>query len=622
MTGGRIRWKFVTAAVLIWSCPGVAQEPADGPAAAERQAAPAAEASAEGDGTPSGSGTSPEATSLRPEEIRFEEIAGESGIDFSHALANFHEKAENVMPWVTAGGSGVSIADFDNDGWDDLYFTTSLENAPNGLYRNEGGSRFKNVGARAGLADVNRAEETGTSAFALWLDYDNDGWQDLFLLRFGRTSLFRNEGDGTFEEVTDKAGVRRHMNSLAAAAFDYDRDGDLDLYIAGYFPEKDLHRLKDSEVLFESWETARNGGPNVMFRNDGDGTFTDVTGETRLDDTGWGMAVGHGDFDNDGWQDIYVANDFGTDKLFRNQGDGTFEDVSREAIGIDTKKGMNAEVGDYNNDGFLDIYVTNMTEPYLYECNMLWKNNRDGTFTDVSQEEGACDTGWGWGAKFLDADNDGWLDLYAVNGFISAGEVDYMEQLLEFIFLEDVNLADASVWPPMGNASMAGYERNVFLHRTPGGYRPISERAGVDHIADGRGVAVADLDRDGRMDMVVSNLAAPPLVYRNATPQTGNWIELRLEGNGETTNRSAIGSRVELRTGLNVQIREVAGGNGFNAQSTLLLHYGVGRAAKVDEISVRWTDGQVQTFRNIDVNRIYHLRQGSESLASVDEKAR
>lgn len=557
-----------------------------------------------------------------PPEVRFREVSEEAGVNFSHRLANFHERAENVMPWVTAGGAGVSVGDFDNDGLDDLYFTTSLENAPNGLYRNLGGFRFEDVGEKAGLADVNRWRESGTSAFALWLDYDNDGWQDLFLLRFGRTALFHNRGDGTFEDVTEDSGVLRHMNSLAAAAFDYDKDGDLDIYVAGYFPEKDLHRLEDSKILFESWETARNGGPNVMFENDGDGTFTDVTAEVGLGDTGWGMAVGHGDFDNDGWQDVYVANDFGTDKIFRNRGDGTFEDVSREAIGVDTKKGMNAEVGDYNNDGFLDIYVTNMTEPYLYECNMLWKNNRDGTFTDVSQEEGACDTGWGWGAKFLDADNDGWLDLYAVNGFVSAGENDYMEQLLEFIFMEEVDLTDASLWPPMGNSSMAGYEHNVFLHRKPGGYRPMGEEAGVDHVADGRGVAVADFDRDGRMDMVVSNLGAPPLLYRNVTSEPGHWIELRLEGNGNTTNRSAIGTRVELMDGLDLQVREVAGGNGFNAQSTLMLHFGLGDSDRADRLTVRWPDGKVQSFADVEADRIYHLGQGVDSLVPIEEKTR
>jgi hypothetical protein len=547
--------------------------------------------------------------------VRFEDATDRAGIRFRHGRANFHAKATNVMPWLTAGGAGVAVGDIDNDGLDDLYFTTSEENVPNALYRNLGGFRFEDVAVAAGVGHVN-GDATGTSSFALFFDYDNDGWQDLLLLRFGKTALFHNTGKLAFKEVTHAAGVFRHMNALAAAAFDYDRDGDLDLYIAGYFPAKDLHRLEDSKVLFESWETARNGGENVLFRNNGDGTFTDVTEASATQDTGWGMAVGHGDFNNDGWEDFYVANDFGPDKVFRNLGDGTFRDVSRETIGVDTKKGMNAEVGDYNNDGWLDVYVTNMTEPYLHECNMLWKNNRDGTFTDVSEEEGACDTGWGWGAKFLDVDNDGHLDIYAANGFISAGEGDYMRDLLEFIFQEDVDLTDAKQWPNMADQSMAGNERNVLLLRVGQAFKPISKEAGVDSVLDGRGVAAADLDLDGRIDIVVTNVGEHPILYRNVSTTSNHWLALRLEGRGPKTARSAVGARVEITAGGLKQFRAVANGNGFEAQSPLTLHFGLGAAPRVERLSVRWPDGTLAEFGGLEADRVYLLREGGAPVVA------
>jgi hypothetical protein len=394
-------------------------------------------------------------------KIKFDEVSSKAGINFQHQKAEFDPKVSNVMPWLTAGGAAATVGDFNNDGLEDIYFTTSKADAKNHLYQNLGNFKFKEVANEVGLADVNK-KETGTSAFALWFDYNNDQWIDLLLVRFGKLALFENQKGKHFQEVTKKAGLTLYLNSLSAVAFDYDRDGDLDLYIAGYFPEKNLANLtSDTEVLFESWETARNGGPNYFFRNNGDGTFTDLTTEVGLEDTGWTMAIGHGDLDNDGWQDIYNANDFGTDHIYRNMGNGKFQIMSDSSIGTDTKKGMNADFGDYNNDGLLDIYVTNMTEPYLHECNMLWENFGDFNFTDVSKETNSCDTGWGWGAKFLDVDNDGKLDIYVANGFVSEGDKEYMEKLLEFIFMENVNLPDATRWPDMKGYSMGGERKKL-----------------------------------------------------------------------------------------------------------------------------------------------------------------
>lgn len=538
---------------------------------------------------------------------RFAEVAQQSGAVFSHARANFDPKAKKLMPWLTAGGAGVAVGDFDRDGLDDIYVVTSLQDAPNALYRNKGNFQFEDVAPKLGLAAVNQAA-TGTSAHAIWFDYDGDGWLDLLLMRFGQLALYRNLEGRAFEEKTKEAGISRLMNSMAAVAFDYDRDGDLDLYLGGYFPEKDFNRLPDTKVLFDSWETARNGGPNYLLRNNGNGTFTDVTSAAGVADSGWTMAVGHGDLDNDGWQDLYVANDFGPDTVFRNLGNGTFANVTRTAIGADTKKGMNAELADYNNDGRLDIYVTNMTEPYLHECNMLWENHGDFHFSDVATETNSCDTGWGWGAKFFDADNDGLQDLYVANGFISAGPEDYMHKLLDFVFLEGIDLRDATKWPDMAGYSMAGNERNVFLHQRFGSFVSAGAQAGLDDPGDARGVAIADFDRDGRVDLAVTNVAGPLRLFRNITEPTGRWVGLVLRQG--TANPDAVGARISVEAGGEKMIREVAVGNGFNSQSMLGAHFGLGRADKISKLTVTWPDGISEVVEPPTPGAWYVLERG------------
>ena len=555
----------------------------------------------------SGQATSSASVAKPGDAVKFEDVTVAAGITFQHERAVFHPRLANVMPWLTAGGSGVAVGDYDSDGLDDIYFTTSALGKPNHLYRNEGNFKFREVAAEVGLARVNDSKERGTSSFALWLDYDNDGWQDLFLLRFGMTELFRNE-HGKFVEVTSSAGVRRRTNALSATAFDFDRDGDVDIFIGGYFPEKNFFDPPDARVLFDSWETARNGAPNYLFRNDGAGKFAEVANEAGFQDAGWAMAVGHGDINNDGWHDIYIANDFGADTLLKNE-KGHFVDITSKAIGVDTKKGMNADFGDFDNDGLIDIYITNMTEPYLSECNMLWRNNGDETFSDVAMEMHACDTKWGWGAKFVDVNNDGLLDIYAANGFVSAGNRDYMETLLDFVLGDEGDITDASRWPEMGDSSMAGYERNVLLMQTSHGFVPVGAQAGVDSILDGRGVAIADFDRDGRMDMVVSNVSARPNLYRNVSDASQHWISFRLAGKGETSNRSAIGSRISVRSSDRQQMREIASANGFDAQSSLQAHFGLGSDRSV-HVTVRWPDGMEQEVADLTADSVYEWTQG------------
>ncbi|HYX23050.1 MAG TPA: CRTAC1 family protein, partial [Thermoanaerobaculia bacterium] len=378
----------------------------------------------------------------------------------------------------------------------------------------------------------------------------------------------------------------------------------------------------------ESFETANNGGGVTLWHNNGPDkagnvTFTDVTKQAGLTLSGWTLDVGHGDFDNDGDDDLYIACDFGTDRFFVNNGDGTFTDRTRLAVGIDTKKGMNAEWGDYDNDGLLDVFVTNITDDYMREGNFLWRNNGDGTFSDVARETGVYDTGWGWGGKFLDYDNDGWLDLYVVNGWVSAGPESYVPDVFAMVTRPNVDLADARSWPPMGKKSLSGYEKKKLFHNQAGSFRDEAARHGLDSTRDGRGIAVADFDNDGRLDLFVANANAEPYLYRNVMPP-GNagahWAGFALEG--RKSNREAVGAQLRATAGGRTQLRFVDGGNGFAGQSSRRVHFGLAGAAVIDRLEVRWPSGARQTFEKIPADHLYRIVEGEPAPKPFTAEAR
>ncbi len=541
--------------------------------------------------------------------IRFEEIAAAAGVRVAHHTRTFRGPHGDVLGMFTAGGAAAAVADYDNDGFDDLFVTESGEGFRHHLFHNDGGLKFTEVTDRAGVGGGNDAGSIVSDA--LWFDYDNDGLRDLLVVRFGTPLLYRNGGAGRFTDVSALSGLTTFGNAIAAVAFDYDGDARLDLLLGYYFPAVNLFELPTPKVLPHDLDNATNGGGVGLWRNAGGGRFVDVTEAAGFGGhTGWTLDVGHGDFNNDGRQDVYLACDYGTDRLFINQGNGKFKDVTREAIGFDTKKGMNVEVADYDNDGWLDIYTTNIFDEYMKECAMLWHNNADGTFTDLSRETGTCDTLWGWSAKFADFDNDTWLDLFVTNGLRSAGPENYIPVLVKMITAPGVDFSDVRSWPAIGNMSWSGYQRKkLFRGLGDHTFKDVAADAGVDNDRDGRGLAVADFDNDGRLDLYQTNANQAALLYRGVPPNAGNWVQLSLTS---ATVRDAIGARVTLTAGGRSQIREVDGGNGYAGQSTTRLHFGLGTAASVDSLTIRWPDGTIEKTR-VPVNRLTRLRQNVAS---------
>ena len=538
----------------------------------------------------------------------FSDITHQAGINYRHTNREFHNPYAKIMAGYTALGAAVAVGDYDNDGYDDIFATESAEGAKNHLYHNDHNLKFTDVAESAGLANGNTGDNA--TADALWFDFNNDGLRDLLIVKFGHNQLFQNLGNGKFKDVTVAAGIDRYANSITAIAFDYDRDGFVDLFVGNYFQGVNLFNPNTPRFFPESFETANNGGGVTVWHNNHNGTFTDATQKAGLASSGWVLDLGHADADNDGDDDLYVACDFGTDRFFRNNGDGTFTDITESAVGIDTKKGMNVEWGDYDEDGKLDIYITNITGDYMREGNFLWHNDGNLKFSDVARETGTYDTGWGWGAKFIDYDNDGWRDLYVVNGWVSAGSDSYVPDIFEMITKPGIDFADARNWPPMGNKSLSGYEKKRLFHNERGQiFKDEAALHGVDSTRDGRGIGVADFDNDGRLDMFVANANNEPFLYHNVGPTDRHWVQLDLIGT--KSNRLATGAQVRLTAGGRTFLQFVDGGNSFAGQSMHRLHYGLGSINKIDRAEVRWPSGATEVFTDLPVDRLTRIQEGT-----------
>lgn len=533
-----------------------------------------------------------------------------AGIDFVHHRATFDPKIAGIEPHVAAVGASVSVTDFDGDGWPDLYFTNSRFGEPNALYRNRGNGTFEDVAAGAGLADLNRPGE-GVSMGAVWGDFDNDGREDVLVYRYGYPSLYRNVDGHHFEDVTEKAGLHRWMNSNSAIWVDYDRDGLLDLYITGYFrSDIDLWHLQTTQIMHNSFEYATNGGKNLLFHNLGNGRFEDVTDKLGVGSTRWTLAAASADFNGDGWPDIYLANDYGPEELYLNDHGRRFV-LTTAGLESESKSGMSVALGDAFNRGRLDAFVTNISaRGYLFQNNNLRLNEMADAHRFRNVAEGAiADAGWAWGAQFGDLNNDGANELFVANGFISANrQKSYWYAMSKIAGANGRFFEDAKTWPPFGDASLSGYERSrVYLNRGVAGWVDVAEKVGANDLYDGRAVALADLSNRGAVDVIVANQNQPAVLYRDYPDSGNHWIELKLIGT--RSNRSAIGAEVELESGDLKQRRIVDGGSGFASQNDRRLHFGLGTREWVDRLVIQWPSGTRQVVQRPLVDRIVTITE-------------
>jgi hypothetical protein len=558
--------------------------------------------------------------------FRLEESAKAIGVDFVHQAPTFDARLSHIMPQVAAMGAAVAVADFDRDGWQDFYVTNSAEDSHNRLYRNRGDGTFTDVAAQVGVADVNR-RETGVSMGAVWGDFDNDGWEDLFLYKYGRPELYRNNRGRAFEPVGARAGLPAWVNANSATWFDLDRDGWLDLFLAGYWPDPvNLWKLETTKIMPESFEYANNGGRKYLLRNRRDGTFEDVTEALGIRSRRWTLAVIAADLLGTGYPDLFLSNDYGVSELYANREGRAFEDVAMQAgVGRTPKSGMNAAVGDIFNDGRLAIYKTNISEPgVLVQGNDLWvprldAGNERTEFENVASSLGVDLGGWSWGAQFGDLNNDGTQDIYLVNGYVSAGERSSYWYDFSVIAVGHSNIiGDAANWPAMRGRSLSGYQRKrVWVNDGAGRFTDVAQVVGASDTYDGRAVALADLGNRGVLDVIVANQRGPVLVYRNRVAADRHWIQVELEGS--TSNRSAIGARAELHWNGRVQVQEVTAASGFSAQNHRRLHYGLGASAAVDRLVVRWPSGRQQTITAPAIDTLHRLEEPSDSPAGLTE---
>jgi len=550
--------------------------------------------------------------------FRLTEAARASGVDFTHSGPTFDARLGHIMPQVAAMGAAVAVADFNRDGWQDFYVTNSGEGSLNRLYRNTGQGWFEDVAAEMGVADVNRVE-TGVSMGAVWGDYDNDGFEDLLVYKYGRPELFHNLDGGSFERVTERAGLPAWVNANSATWLDYDRDGRLDLFIAGYWAEGvNLWKLTTTRIMPESFEYAANGGRKYMLRNTGDGSFEDVTAAVGITSRRWTLAVVAADLLGTGYPDLFFANDYGVSELYANQDGKRFVDVAQAAgVGRTPKSGMNASLGDVFNDGRTAIYKTNISEPgVLVQGNDLWvPARRAGTagpavsFENLATGLGVDLGGWSWGAQFGDLNNDGTQDLYLTNGYVSAGErSSYWYDFSVIAVGHSTIIGDAANWPPMRGRSLSGYQRKrVWLNDGLGTFTEVAQAVGANDAFDGRAVALADFGNRGALDVVVANQRGPLLLYRNSVDSSRHWIGFELEGT--KSNRGAIGARVELHWSGKVQRQDLVAASGFSAQNQRRLHFGLGAAAQVERAVITWPSGQQDTLISPSVDRVHRIKE-------------
>jgi len=544
-----------------------------------------------------------------------QEVSRAAGIDFVHHAPILDPKLNGIMPEVASMGASVSIVDFDRDGWPDIYVTNSKEGSMNALYRNMHDGTFKDVAPELGIADVNQPG-TGVSMGAVWGDYDNDGYEDLFLIKWGRPELYHNDHGHGFTRVSEQAGLPKWINANTAVWFDYDGDGLLDLFVGGYYSEDiDLWHLNTTRIMPDSFEYAKNGGRKYLFHNLGNGRFEEVSAKLGIDSRRWALAASAADLRGTGHPDLFVANDYGVSELYLNDGKRFHEAGEQTGVGFAPKSGMNVAFGDILNQGRYSVYVSNISEEgVLIQGNNMWVP-KDGTtgnnvqFENLARDLGVELGGWSFGAQFGDLNNDGTLDLYLTNGYVSLDRNrSYWYDFSKVAGGNSTIIGDADNWPAMDNRSLSGYQqKHVWLNDGAGKFVDVAQAVGVTDTYDGRAVAMADLWNRGVLDVLVANQRGPLLVYKNTVSPDNKWIEFELEGT--RSNRSAIGAELTLYWNGQKQVQEVSGGSGFAAQNQRRLHFGLGRDPQIEKAVIRWPSGTVQTIDHPAPDQIHNVKE-------------
>jgi enediyne biosynthesis protein E4 len=538
----------------------------------------------------------------------FSDIAERAGLTFTNVFGGLQTKKYIIE----TTGTGVAIFDYDNDGWPDIFFVngTTLEGFPNGkgpinhLYRNNHDGTFTDVTAQAGLT------ATGWGQGVCVGDYDNDGWEDLYVTAYGKNRLYHNQ-HGVFTEVAEKAGVAGSGKAWGSgcAFVDYDRDGLLDLIVANYVDFNLATAPAPGQRTSCIWKgtpvmcgpRGLPGAKNILYHNRGNGVFEDVTTKAHIDQTNghYAFSVSTLDYDDDGWPDIYIACDSTPSILYHNNRDGTFTDVAvtaGAAFNEDGREqaGMGTTIADYDGDGRLDIFKTNFSD----DTSTLYRNNGDGTFTDATFAAGlGLHTKYlGWGTMFFDFDNDGWPDLILANGHV------YPE-------VDKYHLGSSYEEP-----------RILYHNNGNGTFTDISDSAGagITTVSSSRGLAVGDLWNDGRISVVVSNMNAQPSLLVNQVRYPNHWIAFKTVGTA--SNRDGIGARITVRTGKRILVDEVRSGSSYISNNDMGVHFGLGATTKIDSVAVRWPNGRVETFEDLSVDTIHSLKEGAGTAAGSDAK--
>ena len=544
-----------------------------------------------------------------------EEVSHSAGIDFVHQAPTLDSKLAPIMPEVASMGASVSIVDFDRDGWPDIYATNSAEGSRNHLYRNMHDGTFKDVAEEMGIANVNQPG-TGVSMGAVWGDYDNDGYEDLYLVKWGRPELFHNDGGKGFTRVSDQAALPPWINANTAVWFDYDGDGLLDLFVGGYYPEDvDLWHLKTTRMMPDSFEYAKNGGRKYLFHNLGGGKFEEVSAKLGIESRRWALASGAADLFGTGHPDLFVANDYGVSELYRYDGNRFHEVGEQAGVGFAPKSGMSVSFGDIFNQGKYSVYVSNISEDgALIQGNNLWvpKEGTEGNSTqyeNLARDMGVELGGWSFGAQFGDLNNDGNLDLYVTNGYVSLDRNrSYWYDFTKIAGGNSSIIGDARDWPAMDGRSLSGYQqKHVWLNDGAGKFVDVAQAIGATDTYDGRAVAFADLWNSGALDVIEANQRGPLLVYRNTVSPENQWIEFELTG--KKSNRSAIGAQVILSWNGRTQIQQASGGSGFSAQDDRRLHFGLGRDAHIEMATVHWPSGKLQPLVDLVPGKLYKVEE-------------